>query len=158
MIATDPDRVPPPALPPLADTAIPGSLTGDAFDAVAAEGARTAPPRLARTAAIRTSKNLTKGSRICYPVFVDGANLSVGDLHFSQGDGENAIFMPGNTDPRYSEFIAFSGTSVTLDGVCPDCDSPIPRFPDCAGRHRTVPDRPGHRSAALGVLDPLPDR
>jgi acetamidase/formamidase len=78
---------------------------------------------------------------------VDGANLSLGDLHFSQGDGEitscgpiemggfidlhvdvisggmdtygvseNAIFMPGTVDPRFSEWIAFSGTSVTLDG------------------------------------------
>ena len=71
----------------------------------------------------------------------------MGDLHFSQGDGEitfcgaiemggfmdlhvdlikggmetygvseNAIFMPGNVDPQYSEWLAFSGTSVTLDG------------------------------------------
>ena len=80
-------------------------------------------------------------------MFVDGAKLSMGDLHFSQGDGEitfcgaiemggfmdlhvdlikggmqtygvseNAIFMPGRTDPQYSEWLAFSGTSVTLDG------------------------------------------
>ena len=145
LIATDPDRVPPLALPPLSDSAILGSLTGDAFAAAAAEGARTAPPR--ENGGNQDIKNLTKGSRIFYPVFVDGANLSVGDLHFSQGDGEitfcgaiemggfidlrveilrdgmttygvseNAIFMPGNTDPQYSEFIAFSGTSVTLDG------------------------------------------
>ena len=71
----------------------------------------------------------------------------MGDLHFSQGDGEitfcgaiemggfidlhvdlikggmetygvseNAIFMPGNVDPQYSQWLAFSGTSVTLDG------------------------------------------
>ena len=76
-----------------------------------------------------------------------GANLSFGDLHFSQGDGEitfcgaiemggfmdlhvdvikggmetygiyeNAIFMPGLRDPQYSEWIAFSGVSVDLDG------------------------------------------
>ncbi len=32
------------------------------------------------------------------------------------GVSENAIFMPGNTDPQYSEWLAFSGTSVTLDG------------------------------------------
>ena len=31
-------------------------------------------------------KNLSKGSRCYFPVFVKGANLSVGDLHFSQGD------------------------------------------------------------------------
>ncbi len=82
-----------------------------------------------------------------YPVFVEGGHLSVGDLHFSQGDreitfcgaiemggfidlhvdiikggmetygvSENAIFMPGRTDPQYSEWLAFSGTSVTLEG------------------------------------------
>ena len=70
----------------------------------------------------------------------------MGDLHFSQGDGEitfcgaiemggfidlgvdlirggmetygvseNAIFMPG-VDPQYSQWLAFSGTSVSLDG------------------------------------------
>ena len=33
-------------------------------------------------------KNLSRGSRCYFPVFVEGANLSVGDLHFSQGDGE----------------------------------------------------------------------
>jgi formamidase len=145
LIATDPDRVPPLALPPLPDSAILGSLRGDDFDRVAAEAARTAPPR--ENGGNQDIKNLTKGSRIFYPVFVDGAKLSMGDLHFSQGDGEitfcgaiemggfmdlhvdvikggmatygvseNAIFMPGNVDPRYDQWLAFSGTSVTLDG------------------------------------------
>ena len=145
LIATDPDRVPPLALPPLPQDAILGGLTGDAFDRAAAEAARTAPPR--ENGGNQDIKNLTRGTRVFYPVFVDGANLSVGDLHFSQGDGEitfcgaiemggfidlhvdvikggmetygvseNAIFMPGNTDPQYSQWLAFSGTSVTLDG------------------------------------------
>ncbi|UZJ26851.1 acetamidase/formamidase family protein (plasmid) [Rhodococcus antarcticus] len=145
LIATNPDRVPPLALPPLADSAILGSLTGDEFDRVAGEAARTAPPR--ENGGNQDIKNFTKGTRVFYPVFVDGANLSMGDLHFSQGDGEitfcgaiemggfidlhvdiipggmdtygvseNAIFMPGNTDPQYSQWLAFSGTSVTLDG------------------------------------------
>ena len=145
LIATDPDRVPPLALPPLADSAILGSLTGPEFDRVAGEAARTAPPR--ENGGNQDIKNFTKGTRVFYPVFVDGANLSMGDLHFSQGDGEitfcgaiemggfidlhvdiipggmdtygvseNAIFMPGNTDPQYSQWLAFSGTSVTLDG------------------------------------------
>jgi formamidase len=145
LIATDPDRVPPLALPPQPDSAILGGVAAGEFDRVAAEAARTAPPR--ENGGNQDIKNLTKGTRVFYPVFVDGANLSVGDLHFSQGDGEitfcgaiemggfidlrvdiipggmetygvteNAIFMPGNTDPQYSQWIAFSGTSVTLDG------------------------------------------
>ncbi len=145
LIATDPDRVPPLALPPLPDDAILGTLSGADFDRVAAEAARTAPPR--ENGGNQDIKNFTKGTRVFYPVFVPGANLSMGDLHFSQGDGEitfcgaiemggfidlhvdlikggmttygvseNAIFMPGNVDPQYSEWLAFSGTSVTLDG------------------------------------------
>src|SRR6201995_757876 len=145
LIDTDPDRVPPLALPPLADSAILGSLSGADFTRVAAEAARTAPPR--ENGGNQDIKNFTKGTRVFYPVFVDGANLSMGDLHFSQGDGEitfcgaiemggfvdihvdvikggmetfgvseNAIFMPGLRDPQYSEWIAFSGVSVDLQG------------------------------------------
>ena len=145
LIATDPHRVPPLALPPLPQDAILGTLSGADHDRVAAEAARTAPPR--ENGGNQDIKNFTKGTRVFYPVFVPGANLSMGDLHFSQGDGEitfcgaiemggfidlhvdlikggmetygvseNAIFMPGNVDPQYSEWLAFSGTSVTLDG------------------------------------------
>jgi len=145
LIAQDPDRVPPLALPPEPEAAILGTLQGDAFDRAAREAARTAPPR--ENGGNQDIKNFTKGTRVFYPVFVDGANLSMGDLHFSQGDGEitfcgaiemggfidlhvdvikggmatygvseNAVFMPGNTDPQYSQWLAFSGTSVTLDG------------------------------------------
>ena len=146
LIATDPNRVPALALPPLPKDAILGSLEGEAFTNAAAEAARTAPPR--ENGGNQDIKNFTKGTRVFYPVFVDGANLSMGDLHFSQGDGEitfcgaiemggfidlhvdlikggmdtygvseNAIFMPGNSDPQYAEWLAFSGTSVTLDGT-----------------------------------------
>jgi formamidase len=146
LIDTDPDRVPPLALPPLPDSAILGSLTGGDFDRVAAEAARTAPPR--ENGGNQDIKNFTKGTRVVYPVYVDGAKLSMGDLHFSQGDGEitfcgaiemggfldlhvdlikggmetygvgeNAVFLPGNVDPQYSQWLAFSGTSVTLDNV-----------------------------------------
>lgn len=145
LIATDPDRVPPLALPPEPTDAILGTLTGDAYTKAAAEAARTAPPR--ENGGNMDIKNLTRGSRVFFPVFVDGANLSVGDLHFSQGDGEitfcgaiemggfldlrvdaipggmdtygvseHPVFMPGNTPPQYSEWLSFSGTSVTLDG------------------------------------------
>src|SRR5699024_3346161 len=145
LIATDPDRVPPLALPPEPNDAILGTLSGADFDRAAAEAARTAPPR--ENGGNQDIKNLTRGTRVFTPVFVPGANFSVGDLHFAQGDGEitfcgaiemggfidlhldllkggmdtygvdeNAIFMPGNTAPQYSEWLAFSGTSVTLEG------------------------------------------
>ena len=154
LIATDPHRVPPLALPPEPNGAILGQVPTEEFDRVAGEAARTAPPR--ENGGNQDIKNLSKGSRIFYPVYVDGANLSVGDLHFSQGDGEitfcgaiemggfidlrvdvlkngmetygvseNAIFMPGTVEPRFSEWLAFSGTSVTLEGEQKYLDSQL---------------------------------
>ncbi|MGW3622602.1 formamidase [Streptomyces sp. NPDC000880] len=141
LIATDPDRVPPLAYPPLAESVLAGVLDGEDLARVGAEGARTVPAR--ENGGNHDIKNFTRGARVFYPVHVDGAMLSGGDLHFSQGDGEitfcgaiemggfidfhvdlikggmekygvktNPIFMPGNVEPRYSEFISFIGISV----------------------------------------------
>ncbi|NDL59692.1 formamidase [Phytoactinopolyspora mesophila] len=143
LIARDPDRVPPLALPPDETNALAGALDrGSAeFAKVAREGARTIPAR--ENGGNHDIKNLTRGSRIYYPVHVPGAKFSGGDLHFSQGDGEitfcgaiemggfidfgvdlikggmekygvttNPVFMPGNVEPRYSEFVCFTGVSV----------------------------------------------
>jgi formamidase len=85
-IATDPNRVPPLAAPPSAGTAHMGKLKGEAAAKAAAEGARTVPPR--EHGGNCDIKDLSRGSKIYFPVYVDGAGLSVGDLHFSQGDGE----------------------------------------------------------------------
>jgi len=69
-------------------------------EAIARDGARTVPPR--ENGGNHDIKNFTRGSRIFYPVFVEGAMLSGGDLHFSQGDGEinfcGAIEMGGYID------------------------------------------------------------
>ena len=62
LIDTDPDRVPPLALPPLPQDAILGGLEGAEFDRVAGEAARTAPPR--ENGGNQDIKNLTKGSRV----------------------------------------------------------------------------------------------
>ena len=47
-------------------------------------------------------QNLTRGCKVYFPVFVEGAKLSMGDMHFSQGDGEvsfcGAIEMSGFLD------------------------------------------------------------
>ncbi len=85
------------AVPPFAATAHMGRLTGDARDAAAATGARTVPPR--EHGGNCDIKDLSRGSKIYFPVYVEGGGLSMGDLHFSQGDGEitfcGAIEMAG---------------------------------------------------------------
>lgn len=140
LIASDPERVPPLALPPDPEQALAGKATGGARDKVAEEGARTVPPR--EHGGNVDIKNLSRGTRIYFPVYVEGAKLSLGDLHFSQGDGEitfcgaiemggfidlgvdlikggvakyglvNPLFKPGPVEPRYSEFLMFEGICV----------------------------------------------
>jgi len=141
---TNPTRVPPLANLPNVKNAVLGSLKGAKKDRVAKEAARTVPPR--EHGGNCDIKNLSKGSRIYFPVYVDGANLSMGDIHFSQGDGEisfcgaiemagyidlhvdiikggvakykmtNPIFKPGMVEPRYSEYLIFEGISVDEKG------------------------------------------
>lgn len=140
LVATDPNRVPPLATLPNPQNAVLGGLKGSAFEQAAAEAARTVPPR--EHGGNCDIKNLSRGSRIYFPVYVDGAKLSMGDIHFSQGDGEitfcgaiemsgyidlhvdiikggvekyglvNPIFKPGPVEPRYSEYLVFEGISV----------------------------------------------
>ena len=86
LIATDPNRVPPLALAPLEHNAVVGSLQGQSYKHAAQEAARTVPGR--EHGGNCDIKNLTRGSRAYFPVYVKDAKLSVGDLHFSQGDGE----------------------------------------------------------------------
>jgi len=125
---------------PNPQNAILGELKGSDFDRVAAEAARTVPPR--EHGGNCDIKNLSRGTRIYFPVYVEGAKLSMGDIHFSQGDGEisfcgaiemsgyidlqvdiikggmekygmvNPIFKPGPVEPRYSEYLVFEGISV----------------------------------------------
>ena len=145
LVARNPLRVPPLALPPLAEGALLGGMPLEEAAGVALAAAQTAPPR--ENGGNQDIKNLTRGSRVFYPVYVDGASLSVGDLHYSQGDGEitlcgaieiggfidlhvelipngmqtygieeSPVFLPGDPRPRYEEWIAFSGISVTGRG------------------------------------------
>ena len=87
-------------------------------------------------------KNISIGTRIYFPVFTKGAGFAMGDLHFSQGDGEIAfcgaiemdgythlgfdlikggmakyklkqpIFVPGPTDPKFEKWLMFEGICV----------------------------------------------
>jgi formamidase len=143
-IATNPTRVPPLANPPFGETAHMGRMTGDARKAAAAAGARTVPPR--EHGGNCDIKDLSRGSRVFFPVYVKGAGLSMGDLHFSQGDGEitfcgaiemagwlhlkvglikdgmakygirNPIFKPSPITPTYKDYLIFEGISVDEAG------------------------------------------
>jgi formamidase len=140
LIATNPDRVPPLAAPPFAATAHAGTAKGDVKAKIAAEGARTVPPR--EHGGNCDIKDLSRGSKIYFPVYVKGGGLSMGDLHFSQGDGEitfcgaiemagwlhlkcdvikdgmakygikNPIFKPSPIVPNYNDYLIFEGISV----------------------------------------------
>lgn len=144
LVNTNPNRVPPLALLPDEKNAVMGSLKGNDHQRVAREGARTVPPR--EHGGNCDIKNLTRGSRAYFPVYVRGAKLSMGDLHFSQGDGEitfcgaiemagyidlhvdvikdgvnkykmnNPIFRSSPLEPRYSNFLVFEGISVDEQG------------------------------------------
>ncbi|KAK2606009.1 hypothetical protein QQS21_003526 [Conoideocrella luteorostrata] len=65
---------------------------------IAREGARTIPGRPEHGGNVDIN-NISRGSTTYLPVHVPGAKFSVGDLHFSQGDGEisfcGAIEMAG---------------------------------------------------------------
>src|SRR6266851_3253715 len=82
LIATNPTRVPGLANPPFGPTAHMGRLKGEARDKAAAEGARTVPPR--EHGGNCDIKDLSRGSKVYFPVYVPGGGLSMGDLHFSQ--------------------------------------------------------------------------
>jgi formamidase len=60
-----------------------------AVPAVAADGLRTYPPR--ENGGNIDVRDLVVGSRLLLPVHAPGALLSIGDLHFAQGDGEVCI-------------------------------------------------------------------
>jgi formamidase len=81
-----------PVAEPLPESAVPPQ---------AAAGLRTIPPReIGGNIDIR---QLVAGSRLLLPVSVPGALLSVGDLHFAQGDGEvcgTAIEVAGAVNVR----------------------------------------------------------
>jgi formamidase len=60
-----------------------------AWPPAAADGLRTYPPR--ENGGNIDIRDLGPGARLFLPVHVPGALLSVGDLHFAQGDGEVCI-------------------------------------------------------------------
>ena len=96
------------------------------WDAVANEAARTVPGR--ENGGNCDIKNLSRGCAIYFPVFVPGANLSMGDMHFSQGDGEvsfcGAIEMSGFLEMRCT-VIKGGMKMLPVVGPSPLCVNPI---------------------------------
>ncbi|KAJ9392081.1 hypothetical protein DTO063F5_840 [Paecilomyces variotii] len=93
------------AKPPEPKYAHAGAATPEIKEKVAQEGARTIPGR-PENGGNCDIKNLSRGSKVYLPVHVPGAKFSVGDLHFSQGDGEisfcGAIEMAGIITIKFS--------------------------------------------------------
>ena len=140
LLATDPSRVPPLVTPPHAETAMMGQMTGPAAEAAAKEAWRTVSPR--EHGGNCDIKNLSRGARVYLPVYVKDGGLSLGDLHFSQGDGEitfcgaiemagyidlgvdvikdgmakygvtNPFSHPAPIDPQFADYLVFQGISV----------------------------------------------
>ena len=141
---TEPERVPALATLPYADTAHMGRMDSETAKTAAEEAARTVPPR--EHGGNCDIKDLSRGSKIYFPVYVKDGGLSVGDLHFSQGDGEitfcgaiemagwihmrvnlvkdgmskygikNPIFKPSPITPTYNDYLIFEGISVDEQG------------------------------------------
>lgn len=93
------------AQPPNATNVHVGTGDETVKEKVGREGARTIPGRPEHGGNCDI-KNLSRGSKVYLPVHVSGASFSVGDLHFSQGDGEisfcGAIEMAGEITIKFS--------------------------------------------------------
>jgi len=96
------------------------------WDKIAAEAARTVPGR--ENGGNCDIKNLSRGCAVYFPVFVDGGLLSMGDMHFSQGDGEvsfcGAIEMSGCLELK-ATIIKGGMKMLPVVGPNPLCVNPI---------------------------------
>jgi len=99
---------------------------GGDWDRIAAEACRTVPGR--ENGGNCDIKNLSRGCSVYFPVFVKGAKLSMGDMHFSQGDGEvsfcGAIEMSGFADMK-TTVIKGGMKMLPVVGPSPLCVNPI---------------------------------
>ncbi|KAL5436975.1 hypothetical protein PMIN06_007522 [Paraphaeosphaeria minitans] len=105
LISAYKDHYKPVAQPPEPKNVHAGTASDEVKQKVGKEGARTIPGRPEHGGNCDI-KNLSRGSKVYLPVHVAGAKFSVGDLHFSQGDGEisfcGAIEMAGVITLKFS--------------------------------------------------------
>jgi len=83
-------------LPPQPQDAVPNNLCGPSGTA-RTRCLRTIPPR--ENGGNTDIKQMVKGTTLLFPCFIDGCGLSMGDVHFAQGDGE------------------VSGTAIEMNGI-----------------------------------------
>jgi Predicted acetamidase/formamidase len=132
------------ANPPTSEGALMGEMSPEEAEEAAKVAARTVPPR--EHGGNHDIKDLSIGSTVYFPVYVEGAKFGIGDFHASQGDGEisfcgaiemaayvdlefdlvkggmekfgvdHPIFEPGHRGPNFEDYVTFCGYSVTEDG------------------------------------------
>ena len=132
------------ANPPTSEGALMGEMSHEEAEEAAKVAARTVPPR--EHGGNHDIKDLSIGSTVYFPVYVEGAKFGIGDFHASQGDGEisfcgaiemaayvdlefdlvkggmekfgvdHPIFEPGHRGPNFEDYVTFCGYSVTEDG------------------------------------------
>lgn len=144
----------------------------DEWEKIAREAARTIPGR--ENGGNCDIKNLSRGSKVYLPVFVEGANLSTGDMHFSQGDGEvslcGAIEMSGFLELKCEIIRGGMKEYLTPMGPTPLHVNPIfeigpvePRFSewlvfegisvDESGRQHYLDASVAYKRAVLNAID-----
>ncbi|KAK7250928.1 hypothetical protein RIF29_33712 [Crotalaria pallida] len=144
------------------------------WEKIAKEAARTIPGR--ENGGNCDIKNLSRGSKVYLPVFIEGANLSTGDMHFSQGDGEvsfcGAIEMSGFLELKCEIIRGGMKEYLTPMGPTPLHVNPIfeigpvePRFSewlvfegisvDESGRQHYLDASVAYKRAVLNAIDYL---
>ncbi|RDX64186.1 Formamidase, partial [Mucuna pruriens] len=142
------------------------------WEKIAKEAARTIPGR--ENGGNCDIKNLSRGAKVYLPVFVEGANLSTGDMHFSQGDGEvsfcGAIEMSGFLELKCEIIRGGMKEYLTPMGPTPLHVNPIfeigpvePRFSewlvfegisvDESGRQHYLDASVAYKRAVLNAID-----
>ncbi len=160
-------RVPPVAWLPEAKGALVGLLKGADAERVAREGARTVPGR--ENGGNTDVMTKTRGTRLYFPVHVHEALLSVGDLHYSQGDGEisfcGGIEMAGWIELKV-DLIKNGAQAYNLkQGMFTFGKTAFPQYPeylafeglslDKEGRQHYIDATLAYRQACLHAIDYL---
>lgn len=152
------------AMPPTESrSAIPSTNSGR-------QGLRTGPPR-ANGGNIDV-RHIRAGSRVFLPVLVDGARFSIGDAHFSQGDGE-VCGLAVETCADVELSVHLHPGAARAHGIGPmriEVADPAPARPssrvfvttglsiDAAGASRSEDTTLAARNALLDMLDYLETR